>query len=300
MKQTLRTWGRLLRVPNLFTVPGDPLAGFLLASGGVLAWRAAGAAGAALLLYAAGLLLNDWFDRAVDAEERPERPIPSGAVRPRTVLGAGIACLAGGVALAWGAGGPTAGVVAAALAVCVVAYDGVVNRRWWGCKSVMGACRGGSVLLGAAFAGNVAAAPVLVAAVVAWAYTTSVTMLAADEATERQVGRAAYTPALVLLAGGAAMTVALPRPPFVAAVALLALGVAAGEAAVVAYRATHGQMPTPAFIGRLIRVMILSQAAWCVWPLSTDALPSAFMPALAAVLVIRLAADLAAERFYGS
>ena len=32
MKPALRTWGRLLRLPNLFTVPGDPLAGLCLAA----------------------------------------------------------------------------------------------------------------------------------------------------------------------------------------------------------------------------------------------------------------------------
>jgi len=27
-------WGRLLRLPNIFTVPGDPLVGFLIMTGG--------------------------------------------------------------------------------------------------------------------------------------------------------------------------------------------------------------------------------------------------------------------------
>ena len=34
MPSTLRTWLQLFRAPNLFTVPGDPLAGYLLASYG--------------------------------------------------------------------------------------------------------------------------------------------------------------------------------------------------------------------------------------------------------------------------
>lgn len=33
MKKTLIGWLRLVRVPNLFSVPGDPAAGFLLAAG---------------------------------------------------------------------------------------------------------------------------------------------------------------------------------------------------------------------------------------------------------------------------
>jgi len=57
-------WLRLFRLPNLLTVPGDVLAGFLLTS-----TITAGAWGklllaipSSLMLYAAGLLLNDLFD----------------------------------------------------------------------------------------------------------------------------------------------------------------------------------------------------------------------------------------------
>jgi len=300
MNRTLRSWGRLLRLPNLFTVPGDPLAGFLLASGGLLAWNAAGAVGAALLLYAAGLLLNDWFDRAVDAQERPDRPLPSGAALPGVVLATGLGLLAGGVVLAWCAGGRAAGIVAATLAACVLAYDGGLKHTRWLGKITMGACRAGSVLLGAACVGGIGSPPALVAVAVAWAYTTSVTVLAADEATARRLGHEAYVPAILLIAGGGAMTVALPRPALVAAVALLLLGAAAGDAAWVAHRTTNGRLPVPAAIGRLLRVMILSQAAWCVWPLSAKSLGAAALPAIAAVIVIRLVADGAARRFYGS
>ena len=34
----LRTWLQLFRAPNLFTVPGDPLAGYLFANSGVNSW----------------------------------------------------------------------------------------------------------------------------------------------------------------------------------------------------------------------------------------------------------------------
>jgi len=80
----------LFRPPNLLTVPGDPLVGALLATGtlgittpwtGVFATMVA-----SLFLYTGGLLANDFFDRHVDARERPNRPIPSGAIRPIIVL----------------------------------------------------------------------------------------------------------------------------------------------------------------------------------------------------------------------
>jgi 4-hydroxybenzoate polyprenyltransferase len=73
-------WLRLLRLPNLLTVPGDVLAGFLLApaaAGGAGSIRCLLAIPAGLLLYAAGLVLNDLFDYAEDLRDRPDRPLPS-------------------------------------------------------------------------------------------------------------------------------------------------------------------------------------------------------------------------------
>src|SRR5207244_765969 len=74
----------LLRPPNVFTAVADSAAGLLLArQGGALArdpglWCLAASA----CLYLGGIALNDYFDRDVDARERPERPIPAGAVPP--------------------------------------------------------------------------------------------------------------------------------------------------------------------------------------------------------------------------
>jgi 4-hydroxybenzoate polyprenyltransferase len=51
------------------------------------------------LFYTGGMFLNDAFDAAIDARERPERPIPSGAVTRRAVFGWGYAQMAAGVAL---------------------------------------------------------------------------------------------------------------------------------------------------------------------------------------------------------
>jgi 4-hydroxybenzoate polyprenyltransferase len=67
-----------LRLPNLFTVPGDPIAGFLLACGAanqrvaLLDYRVAFAVIASLCLYSAGLVMNDLFDLEEDRRDRPE------------------------------------------------------------------------------------------------------------------------------------------------------------------------------------------------------------------------------------
>ena len=93
--KTLMPWLRLVRLPNLLTVPGDPVSGFLLAAAakGQMPHigKMAAAAGASLCLYIFGLILNDMVDLAEDARERPERPLPSGSV---TVAQARMAAIA--------------------------------------------------------------------------------------------------------------------------------------------------------------------------------------------------------------
>ena len=78
--------------------------------------RAAGLTAASSCLYLAGMALNDYADREVDAVERPGRPIPSGRVTPGFALGlaAGLTAAAAGLAVA--ADGPRALAVLAPLA----------------------------------------------------------------------------------------------------------------------------------------------------------------------------------------
>jgi 4-hydroxybenzoate polyprenyltransferase len=143
-----RTWLQLLRAPNLFTVPGDPLAGFLLATGGRPDLRLALVVGASLCFYSHGLLLNDLADLAEDRRERPSRPLPSGAASPRVVLIVAVA-LAVVALLLCGAVGERTAFVGVALLAAIVLYN------LWSKKIAilgpinMGLCRGLSVLLGA-------------------------------------------------------------------------------------------------------------------------------------------------------
>ena len=182
----LAAWAQLLRLPNLFTVPGDPLAGFVLAgglgSGGDLL-TVLPCAAAAVLLYGAGLILNDFFDRAEDARDRPDRPIPSGQVRPAAAAAVAAALAAAGVALA-AIVSPFSAVVAGTLALAMVLYDAGGKRIGvWGPVN-MGLCRGLSLLLGAAAAGQTAATSVtvVVAGGVLAGYIAVVTYLARFEA----------------------------------------------------------------------------------------------------------------------
>lgn len=89
---------RLGRVSNLPTVWTNVLAGVVLSGG-----EATGPVVLALLLalslfYVGGMYLNDAFDRAIDARERPGRPIPAGLITARRVFTIGFALLGAGLA----------------------------------------------------------------------------------------------------------------------------------------------------------------------------------------------------------
>src|SRR5205085_11052794 len=76
----LRTLLILGRVSNLPTVWSNCLAGWILGGGGQLGRLMVLCAGATFL-YTGGMYLNDAFDAEFDLQHRPERPIPSGAIR---------------------------------------------------------------------------------------------------------------------------------------------------------------------------------------------------------------------------
>ncbi|MEU5772560.1 SCO3242 family prenyltransferase [Streptomyces venezuelae] len=143
---TRRAWAELLRLPALFTVPGDALAG-AAATGLRPNHRTLLAIGSSLCLYEAGMALNDWADRAEDAVERPERPLPSGRIAPPAALTAATALTAAGLALASRAGRPSLA-VAGALAGTVWAYDLALKHTPAG-PAAMATARGLDLLLGA-------------------------------------------------------------------------------------------------------------------------------------------------------
>jgi len=77
---TAGAWLRLARISNTPTVVSNAVAGAVLASTTADAGTVAVVALAMALFYTAGMVLNDVLDFEVDRRERPERPLPSGAV----------------------------------------------------------------------------------------------------------------------------------------------------------------------------------------------------------------------------
>ena len=181
-----RTYLELIRLPNLFTAVGDIMVGYLIVSRGVnVSWRDLIILMlASVCLYAGGVVLNDYYDRDIDAKERPERPIPSGRIHARDALKLGYRLLGLGCVFAVGVGVPSL-LVAVLLAGCIVLYDAKGKRIEYVGSVNMGACRFLNVLLGAS---GVANAPLeswlwfaLPAAGFVFLYISAVTLLATGE-----------------------------------------------------------------------------------------------------------------------
>ncbi len=221
---TLRDYLQLVRLPNVFTAMADVAMGFL-----VVHHRLAppllfvGLLGTSVLLYMAGMVLNDVWDVEQDRRERPRRPVAAGRIVWTRARNVGFGLLAAGVLLGWGSSllgvglapgagiwGWRSGMVATLLAVTIVSYDAVLKRTWMG-PVAMGTCRLLNVLLGMSWVGAAGVAD-------GWAgysraqwlaaggigvYITGVTWLARHEATRSN--RLSLAAATVTMAGGIAV-----------------------------------------------------------------------------------------------
>jgi 4-hydroxybenzoate polyprenyltransferase len=155
VKQSMRripgsSYLELIRPANVATALADVLAGYAVA--GLPDWtRLIWLLLSTACLYAGGVVLNDYYDRELDSRERPERPIPSGRVRPASAARFGGSLLVTGVVLAWMAT-TTAGMIAAGTAVSILLYDSWGKRQTLLGPVNMGLCRGLNLMLGMAAA----------------------------------------------------------------------------------------------------------------------------------------------------
>jgi 4-hydroxybenzoate polyprenyltransferase len=145
---------RLGRVSNLPTIWTNVLAGAVLGGSDWRRWQLGLVFVAMSLFYVGGMYLNDYFDRAIDARERPNRPIPSGAIKASAVAAIGFGLLGGGFILIAAVGPPAAIATAALLGAVIVAYD-FHHKTNPLAPFVMGACRALVYAATAAIAGNI-------------------------------------------------------------------------------------------------------------------------------------------------
>ncbi|MFL6124917.1 SCO3242 family prenyltransferase [Actinophytocola sp.] len=186
----MKAYLQLVRAPAALTVLGDTVAG-AAAAGNPLRGRRLLLPFSSAAFYWAGMALNDWADRKLDAVERPERPIPSGRVRPEQALAVAGGLTAAGLGLARAAGGRETLRIAVPLAAAIWSYDTVLKNTPAG-PVAMAACRVFDVLLGAGGATRKA----LPSAVAVGGHTLGVTALSRGE-----VHGATTTTAGAVLAG---------------------------------------------------------------------------------------------------
>jgi 4-hydroxybenzoate polyprenyltransferase len=143
---SLRSYLRLMRIPNVFTAFANVAAGVFLARGGQIEprdWLVVAASGC---LYCGGMVWNDYCDRHVDAQERPDRPIPAGEISPSAAAALGGVLFALGLALSARHGFAPL-LVSVLLCAAILLYDGSLKNTWAG-PLAMGSCRTLNVILG--------------------------------------------------------------------------------------------------------------------------------------------------------
>ena len=151
-KATPLTWLQLMRIPTVFTALSNILCGYLITHKLTTAelpqhpdlWLLLiSSAG----LYLGGMVLNDVFDAALDAIERPERPLPSGRIsrRAAAVFGSLLLIIGVGCAAAVGMGSL---LIAGLIVAAVLLYNGLLKSTIVAPLG-MGTCRFLNLMLGA-------------------------------------------------------------------------------------------------------------------------------------------------------
>ena len=187
-KATPLAWLQLMRIPTVFTALSNILCGYLithkltpaeLTQQTDLLFLLISSAG----LYLGGMVLNDVFDAALDAIERPERPIPSGRISRRgaAIFGSLLLIIGVGCAAAVGLGSL---LIAGLIVAAVLLYDGCMKSTI-AAPLGMGTCRFLNLMLGASAATTMTSVwqtiPMTVAAGLG-IYILGVTVFARNEA----------------------------------------------------------------------------------------------------------------------
>ena len=223
----IKAYLQLFRIPNVFTAMADVTVGYLFLNPNLCpAGSFCCLLAASCCLYTAGMVLNDVFDARVDAQQRPQRPIPSGRIGLETARRLGFGLLLIGVLFGWIGGYWVgthfhipwrSGAVATLLAVTVVLYDAVLKRTWLA-PAFMGACRCLNILLGMSLSPLVAnggnkvlgyTADQLVVAAGIGVFIVGVTWFARSEAVTSR--RGGLVLALVVMVAGLALLISFPQ-----------------------------------------------------------------------------------------
>jgi hypothetical protein len=180
---SLSTLLRLGRISNVPTVWTNVLAGSVIAGGEQHPNEIALIVAAMTAFYVGGMYLNDFFDRAIDARDRPGRPIDAGEIRASSVLLIGFGLLAAGIALMTPFG-PSAALCGILLAGVIVLYD-VWHKGNVLSPAVMGSCRALVYIgTGVAITGSISNAT-MIGAIALASHVAGITYAARQESLDR-------------------------------------------------------------------------------------------------------------------
>jgi 4-hydroxybenzoate polyprenyltransferase len=188
----LRGYLELMRPANIVTAWADILVGFAASGSGLiianlinkeatfvslipLAWLLLATTG----LYGGGIVFNDVFDADLDKIERPERAIPSGAVKLNEAVYLGIFLLVLGILSAF-LHSIFSGIIAMFIAFFALVYNKFSKHHSFIGPLNMGTCRGLNLILGMsilAFSQN----NLYIIAIVPLIYIFSITMISQGE-----------------------------------------------------------------------------------------------------------------------
>jgi 4-hydroxybenzoate polyprenyltransferase len=211
-QNTLTGFLQLTRLPNVFTAMSNVAMGFLFVTAvtspsdiAILVFLFA----ASSALYIGGVVMNDL---GLDAEERPNRPLPSGRVTLHAARTLFVALFAFGIAAGWtvafSIGRFLPGVIAIGLLICIVLYNAVLKRTPFG-PIAMGGCRALNVLLGMSVSATVFSTANWLVVGGIGLYIVGVTWFARTEAMRSR--RPSLAAAFLVMLAGIASLVWLPE-----------------------------------------------------------------------------------------
>lgn len=177
---SLRTYLALGRISNLPTVWANIYCAWIIAGGQNLPILGLLLLGASLL-YVAGMFMNDLCDADFDAQRRPERPIPSGAISRPAVRNATLLLAAAGLAAI-----AATGLLPAAFALALIALIALYNKthkRTPIAPFFMAGCRALLYPMAAAAVPQGLDPLTYIAAGATFAYVLGVTYIAREEST---------------------------------------------------------------------------------------------------------------------
>jgi 4-hydroxybenzoate polyprenyltransferase len=180
---SLSTLLRLGRISNVPTVWTNVLASSVIAGGARHPDQIALIMTAMTAFYIGGMYLNDFFDRDIDARDRPGRPIDAGEIRAGTVALIGFGLLATGIVLMIPFGLATV-IWVALLAAVIVLYD-VWHKGNTLSPVIMGLCRAlVYIATGIATTGSASLATIIGAVALA-SHVAGITYAAKQESLDR-------------------------------------------------------------------------------------------------------------------